>query len=76
MAEEQRPPIILSASHILGIIQRNLMELHAYCGQQPQAVDPQVLMAALEETASFVGRLIQPTSEPQFTRPDDEARVN
>ncbi len=75
MAEQPQPPIILSSSDILGIIQRSLMELHSYCGQQPENVDPQVCMAVLERTAGFVGRLVQQVATAN-DRPSDEARVN
>ena len=74
MAEQPQPPIILSSNDILGIIQRSLMELHAYCGQPPENVDPQVCMTVLERTASFVGRLVQQVGAAN-DKPD-EARVN
>ncbi len=74
MAEQPQPPIILSSSDILGIIQRSLMELHSYCGQTPDNVDPQVCMAVLERTAGFVGRLVHQVGAAN-DKPD-EARVN
>lgn len=66
-------PINLTANDILGIIQRGLMELHAYCGQVPQNVDPQVCMHVLERMASFVGQLVQPIAAAN-DHPDDAPR--
>ena len=54
MADE---PITLTTNDILGIVQRGLMELHGYCGQHPQDVDPHVCMQYLERMASFVHKL-------------------
>ena len=49
--------LTLNVNDILGIIQRQLAELNAYCSQPPNLVDPEVVMAYLERSASFAQRL-------------------
>jgi len=49
--------IPLTASNMVGIIQRNLMELHAYLTQPAQTVDRMVCLRALEDCAKWVSRL-------------------
>lgn len=56
MADEPSP-MHLTPSNILGIIQRSLSELNAYCNQHPSQVDPHVCMRYLEETGIWVGRM-------------------
>ena len=50
-------PLNLNTNDILGIIQRQLMELNAYVSQPPQNVDPQVVFYYLERAASFAQRI-------------------
>lgn len=63
----------LTVNDVLGIIQRQLLELNAYVSQAPQHVDPKVIMHYLERAAVFADKLEQnrpaPTAQP-------EARAN
>lgn len=53
------PSITLGVNEIVGVIQRNLLELNAYCTQAAHNVDPMVCQAYLERTWTFVQRLPQ-----------------
>lgn len=55
---QPRPPILLNHNHVLGIIQRLAMELHQYCNQMPENIDPRHCMGYVEEMGSFVQRLV------------------
>lgn len=62
---QPRPPILLDTNDILGIIQRAAVEMHQYCAQAPQHVDPSVVMGYLTKMADFVGKLAaQPMPPP------------
>lgn len=64
MAEEAQAPaqdnaITLMPRDIVGIIQRHLLELNAYCSQNADVVDPMVIHANLERTWQIASRLPQ-----------------
>ncbi len=63
-------PINLNTNDILGIIQRHLMELNAYCSQHPSMVDRNQILEHLNRAASFAVRI------PEIDRSKDrpEAR--
>ena len=57
MADAEPPKINLTPHNILGIIQRDLMELHAYLNRPPHEVDLDGVMAHLNNIAGWVNRL-------------------
>lgn len=61
MAKEPTPPapepLMLDARRMLGIVQRDLVDLHAYCSQPPQHVDPHFCMQMLMQIADVVQRM-------------------
>lgn len=61
---QPRPPILLDTNDILGIIQRAATELHQYCQQHPQHVDPSVVMNYLSKMADFTTKLGQHAPPP------------
>lgn len=64
-APQQDNNITLGNNEIVGIIQRNLLELNAYCTQAANNVDPMVCQAYLERTWQFVQRLPQTQRDGQ-----------
>ncbi len=68
--------LTLYPRHIVGIIQRILLEANAYLGQPADHVDPEYVMERLKEAAHFTAQL--PTQRPADARDDSkaEARAN
>lgn len=71
-APQSAPSVPLTADNMAGIVQRILVELHAYMapGHWP---DPDYVMARLEEAASWVQRLPRPAKEEE---PQGNGRAN
>ncbi len=67
--------IPLSADNIVGIIQRVLVEVHAYMAQSADGIDANRVMARLEEAAMWTQRLPY-RGAPQEQAASEEARVN
>jgi len=65
----------LTTNDMLGIIQRQLAELNAYCGQAPHHVDRDVCMKYLERIASFVVQ-IPPAHVPSSENDDAPSMRN
>ena len=68
--------LTLYPRHIVGIIQRVLLETNAYLGQPADHVDPEYVMDRLKEAAHFTAQL--PAQRQADTRADTkaEARAN
>ncbi len=66
----------LTTNDILGIIQRQLAELSAYCSQPPNVVDPNVILAYLERSATFAVKLPAINGRVQTANDAAEARKN
>lgn len=66
----------LTTNDVLGIIQRQLAELNAYCSQPPNLVDPNVILAYLERSATFAVRLPAINGRVQTANDGAEARTN
>lgn len=64
----------LVTNDILGIIQRQLAELNAYLSQPPNLVDPAIVMAYLERSASFTQQL--PSIRKPQAANEGEAKAN
>ena len=69
-------PINLNPRHIVGIVQRILTEVHAYCSQPAHLVDPNAVLMGLEEAAQFISKLPAPQMAANGSDKRTEARTN
>jgi hypothetical protein len=68
--------IPLTPDNVVGMIQRILVELHAYMAQSADGVDANRVMTRLEEAAMWTQRLPYRGAPQEQAEQHEEARVN
>lgn len=73
---EDTPSLELAPTDLVGIIQRGLRDLDAYCMRPAEAVDPQVIVGYMGRIAEFAQQLPRIPRAANGATDGAEARAN